>query len=60
MVKIYGRDESEPETHYSPAKSNGTKKAVQSGNPDPKHISTSYAELARISRCGCRCAGSRA
>ena len=44
LVKIYGRDESEPETRYSPAKCNGTKKAVQSGNPDPKHISTSYAE----------------
>ncbi len=44
LVKIYGKDESEPETRYSPAKCNGTKKAVQSGNPDPKHISTSYAE----------------
>ncbi len=44
LVKIYGRDESEPETRYSPATCNGTKKAVQSGHPDPKHISTSYAE----------------
>ncbi len=44
LVKVYGRDESEPETRYSPAKCNGTKTAVQSGNPDPKHISTSYVE----------------
>jgi IS1 family transposase/lambda repressor-like predicted transcriptional regulator len=44
LVKIYGRDESEPETRYSPAKCNGAKKEPRIGNPDPDHISTSYAE----------------
>ena len=48
LQKIYGRDESEPETRYSPAKCNGAKKAIQSGNPDPDHISTSYAERANL------------
>ena len=44
LQKIYGRDESEPETRYSPAKVNGTKTEVKIGNPDPAHVSTSYAE----------------
>ena len=44
LVKIYGRDESEPETRYSPAKCNGAKKESKFGNPDQKHISTSYVE----------------
>ena len=44
LQKIYGRDESEPETHYSPPKVNGTKREVKIGNPDPEHVSTSYIE----------------
>ena len=44
LQKIYGRDEAEPETRYSPAKVNGTKTEVKIGNPDPAHVSTSYAE----------------
>lgn len=44
LVKIYGKDSAEPETRYSPAKVNGTKREAKIGNPDPKHISTSYAE----------------
>ena len=48
LVKMYGRDESEPETRYSPAKCNGTKKEVRRGEPDPKYISTSYAERANL------------
>ena len=44
LQKIYGRDETEPETRYSPAKVNGTKTEVKIGNPDPVHVSTSYAE----------------
>ena len=48
LVKVYGRDESEPETRYSPAKCNGAKKEAKFGNPDPKHISTSYAERANL------------
>ena len=44
LQKIYGRDESEPETRYSPAKVNGTKREVKIGSPDPEHISTSFVE----------------
>jgi IS1 family transposase len=43
LVKLYG---SEPggEKRYSPAKCIGARKQAIAGNPDPKHISTSYAE----------------
>lgn len=43
LVKIYGNDP-EPEKRYSPAVCNGCEKYPVSGNPDPKHISTSYIE----------------
>jgi IS1 family transposase len=43
LVKIYGND-SEQEKRYSPAVCNGCEKHPVSGNPDPKHISTSYIE----------------
>jgi len=33
-----------PDTRYSPAKCNGTKRKIIAGNPDPNHISTSYME----------------
>jgi IS1 family transposase len=43
LVKIYG---SEPggEKRYSPAKCIGAQKRQVTGDPDPKHVSTSYAE----------------
>ena len=44
LQKLYGPAETGPETRYSPAKCNGTKKKVIMGNPDPDHISTSYME----------------
>jgi len=44
LQKLYGNAESGPEARYSPAKCNGTKKKVITGNPDPDHISTSYME----------------
>lgn len=45
LVKIYGEGvESKTEKRYSPAKFIESKKEVISGNPDPRHISTSYAE----------------
>jgi IS1 family transposase len=44
LQKLYGPGESGPESRYSPAKCNGTKKKVILGNPDPDHISTSYME----------------
>ena len=44
LQKIYGNSEQGPETRYSPAVCMGARKAVISGNPDHKHVSTSYIE----------------
>jgi hypothetical protein len=43
LQKIYGAS-MENETRYSPAKCIGSDMKVISGNPDPKHVSTSYVE----------------
>jgi IS1 family transposase len=43
IQKIYGTSE-EHDRRYSPAICIGAKKARVQGNPDPKHISTSYVE----------------
>lgn len=43
LHKIYGASE-ETETRYSPAKCIGCDMKTVSGNPDPKHVSTSYVE----------------
>jgi hypothetical protein len=43
LVKIYGVDRGS-ERRYSPAKCLGARRGAITGNPDPKHISTSYAE----------------
>ncbi len=43
LVKLYGT-EPEGEKRYSPAKCLGAQKHNVTGDPDPKHISTSYAE----------------
>jgi IS1 family transposase len=43
LQKIYGASE-ETETRYSPAKCIGCDMKVVAGDPDPKHISTSYVE----------------
>ncbi|MEN6451715.1 MAG: IS1 family transposase [Thermoguttaceae bacterium] len=44
LQKLYGPAGDVPDTRYSPAKCNGTKKQIILGNPDPDHISTSYME----------------
>jgi IS1 family transposase len=46
LQKIYGKTGSQgsAEKKYSPAECIGCKKTAISGNPDPKHISTSYVE----------------
>lgn len=46
LVKMYGTatGDSNTERKYSPAECTGAKKYVVSGNPDEKHISTSYIE----------------
>lgn len=43
LVKIYGQT-TEGQKRYSPAEIIGTKSLCCTGNPDPKHVSTSYAE----------------
>jgi len=43
LQKIYGKP-SENETRYSPAQCIGVEERRISGNPDPKHVSTSYIE----------------
>jgi len=42
LVKIYGNPE--PDTRYSPGRIIDTQLAVITGNPNPKHISTSFVE----------------
>lgn len=43
LVKIYGSDPDAPR-RYSPAKCLGAIKTPVNGQPDPKHVSTSYVE----------------
>ena len=47
LVKLYGADP-QAETRYSPAKCIGAEKQPKIGNPDSKHISTSYAERSNL------------
>jgi IS1 family transposase len=44
LHKIYGNEPTGPETRYSPAECIGCEKKRVVGDPDPKHISTSYVE----------------
>src|SRR3984957_12455889 len=48
LQKIYGAP-TENHTRYSPAKCIGYDMKVVSGNPDPKHVSTSYVERQNLS-----------
>lgn len=43
LIKIYG-ESGEPEKRYSPAQCVGIEQRTISGNPDRKHVSTSYVE----------------
>ena len=43
LIKIYGADP-EAEKRYSPARGQGCDVKVVTGDPNPKHISTSYVE----------------
>ena len=43
LHKIYGSDQ-DPEKRYSPAQCLGCTVKTISGNPDPRHVSTSYVE----------------
>ncbi len=54
LMKIYGSDP-EAEKRYSPAKCIGTETQIIAGDPDPLHISTSYAERQNLTmRMGMR------
>lgn len=45
LVKIYGSEAGKSsQKRYSPAECIGTRKTRIEGNPDPEHVSTSYAE----------------
>jgi IS1 family transposase len=49
LVKMYGEPQDEVGAHrYSPSEVTGCKIEVIEGSPDPKHISTSYAERANL------------
>jgi IS1 family transposase len=44
LQKLYGADPADDQKRYSPAKCVGVDLKIIQGDPDPKHISTSYAE----------------
>jgi IS1 family transposase len=44
LVKIYGAESTEDQRRYSPAECIGCIPTPVTGDPDPKHISTSFAE----------------
>jgi IS1 family transposase len=49
LVKLYGGAPESAKGRYSPAECIGAHKERIEGNPDPKHISTSYAERSNLS-----------
>jgi IS1 family transposase len=48
LVKIYG-EAPEGQRRYSPAVCTGARKHRVEGNPDPKHVSTSFVERSNLS-----------
>jgi hypothetical protein len=50
LIKLYGEPPPSPEAarRYSPSECSGTRTHDITGNPDPKHVSTSYVERANL------------
>ncbi len=48
LIKLYGNP-AQPDTRYSPGECIGIETRVVMGDPNPKHISTSYVERANLS-----------
>jgi IS1 family transposase len=48
LVKLYGTTSESAKGRYSPAECTGARKMPIEGNPDPKHISTSYSERSNL------------
>jgi hypothetical protein len=50
LIKLYGEPPASAEAarRYSPSECVGTRKDKITGNPDPKHSSTSYVERANL------------
>lgn len=48
LVKLYGSTSESAKGRYSPAECTGAHKHRIEGNPDPKHISTSFAERSNL------------
>lgn len=44
LCKIYGAEPEGGQTSYSPAKCIGCEMKIVTGDPNPKHVSTSYVE----------------
>ncbi len=49
LVKLYGNEPKAEESRYSPAQCIGALATTVTGNPDRRHISTSYAERQNLS-----------
>ncbi len=55
LIKLYGAPSDNPDSRYSPATCIGIRTGVLSGDPDSRHISTSYVERQNLNlRMGVR------
>jgi hypothetical protein len=53
LVKLYGEAPDGAKGRYSPAECTGAKKTRIEGKPDPRHVSTSYAERQNLTMRMC-------